>query len=414
MDDLGGALAPGGARLRNPLLADTYERLGAVRRRPRARRGSTPRATPGTAAGWPRRSSTRSRVPALDSSGEAHAGVLGGDDLAAFSAVVRGAGLAATSAAGRCSRPGRGARGRCSCSSSRCSTGWSSARSWASSTCTRVLEGAKLAFADREAWYGDSAPVPLDALLSRAYADARRALIGAEASARAAARRPGGRLPSVRAGAVAGAAWASRRAATPAISTSPTAWQPRRGHAQRRLAAELARDRRSRVLPGHARADVLARGRAAGVAGRPACGRARRCRRRWRCTTTARCSRSARPAATSRTSGRCEFFLAHAVFGLDLQAAIDAPMFHTDALPELLLPARGGAAAGRVEAALPAATMRALRERGHAVRVADGLVAGPAERDLPRARRAAARRRQPARDAGLRRRSLAAARQLRE
>src|SRR3954464_4328758 len=41
-----------------------------------------------------------------------------------------------------------------------------------------VVEGAKLAFADRDAHYGDSAPVPLDELLSRAYADERRALIG--------------------------------------------------------------------------------------------------------------------------------------------------------------------------------------------------------------------------------------------
>ena len=31
----------------------------------------------------------------------------------------------------------------------------------------RVAEAAKLAFADREAWYGDSAPVPLEALVSR-------------------------------------------------------------------------------------------------------------------------------------------------------------------------------------------------------------------------------------------------------
>ena len=34
--------------------------------------------------------------------------------------------------------------------------GSTSGRSSASSTCTRVLEGAKLAFADREAFYGDS------------------------------------------------------------------------------------------------------------------------------------------------------------------------------------------------------------------------------------------------------------------
>src|ERR1700754_12499 len=40
-----------------------------------------------------------------------------------------------------------------------------------------VLECAKLAFADREAYYGDSAPVPLELLLSREYAAQRRGLV---------------------------------------------------------------------------------------------------------------------------------------------------------------------------------------------------------------------------------------------
>jgi gamma-glutamyltranspeptidase / glutathione hydrolase len=46
-----------------------------------------------------------------------------------------------------------------------------------------LTEAAKLALADREAWYGDPAgtPVPLDALLDRAYATRRRALIGPRA-----------------------------------------------------------------------------------------------------------------------------------------------------------------------------------------------------------------------------------------
>ena len=43
------------------------------------------------------------------------------------------------------------------------------------------LEVAKLAFADREAYYGDVADVPIDRLLSRAYAAERAALVGAEA-----------------------------------------------------------------------------------------------------------------------------------------------------------------------------------------------------------------------------------------
>src|SRR5205807_3750609 len=61
-----------------------------------------------------------------------------------------------------------------------------------------VVECAKLAFADREAWYGDPdfTDVPLDLLLSKAYAAERRLLVGDLASAEL---RPGGvdpQLPS--------------------------------------------------------------------------------------------------------------------------------------------------------------------------------------------------------------------------
>src|SRR5262245_9660201 len=58
-----------------------------------------------------------------------------------------------------------------------------------------VTEGAKLAFADRDANYGDALPVPLDTLLSAEYNDERRRLVTDEASAEL---RPGlGRLPSL-------------------------------------------------------------------------------------------------------------------------------------------------------------------------------------------------------------------------
>ena len=56
--------------------------------------------------------------------------------------------------------------------------------------------------------------------------------------------------------------------------------QPRLRHAERRLAAELAGDAGPRLLPRHARADVLARSRASRARSRPAGGRARRSRRR--------------------------------------------------------------------------------------------------------------------------------------
>ena len=60
-----------------------------------------------------------------------------------------------------------------------------------------VVEAGKLAFADREAWYGDPAhvDVPLSALLSSQYADERRALVGPAASSELRPGSPGGRLP---------------------------------------------------------------------------------------------------------------------------------------------------------------------------------------------------------------------------
>ena len=65
-----------------------------------------------------------------------------------------------------------------------------------------VVECAKLAFADREAWYGDprGAGVPLPALLSADYAERRRALVGPvrrRTSARAARPAPSPRCPGM-------------------------------------------------------------------------------------------------------------------------------------------------------------------------------------------------------------------------
>ena len=62
-----------------------------------------------------------------------------------------------------------------------------------------VVECAKLAFADREAWYGDPdfADVPLEALLSAAYTDKRRALVGERASEELRPGAPDGREPQL-------------------------------------------------------------------------------------------------------------------------------------------------------------------------------------------------------------------------
>ncbi|MFF3328214.1 gamma-glutamyltransferase family protein [Streptomyces sp. NPDC002888] len=58
-----------------------------------------------------------------------------------------------------------------------------------------LVEGCKLAMADREAWYGDAAEVPLDELLSAHYNAARRGLVGDTASHELRPGSPGGRTP---------------------------------------------------------------------------------------------------------------------------------------------------------------------------------------------------------------------------
>jgi gamma-glutamyltranspeptidase/glutathione hydrolase len=60
-----------------------------------------------------------------------------------------------------------------------------------------LVESAKLAFADREAWYGDPdfSDVPIGTLLSRDYADARARLIGDDASLELRPGSPDGRTP---------------------------------------------------------------------------------------------------------------------------------------------------------------------------------------------------------------------------
>src|SRR5271167_1312032 len=62
-----------------------------------------------------------------------------------------------------------------------------------------VAECWKLAFADREAWYGDPdfVDVPMRTLLSAAYNDARRKLVGDPASLELRPGRPDGRMPRV-------------------------------------------------------------------------------------------------------------------------------------------------------------------------------------------------------------------------
>ena len=77
------------------------------------------------------------------------------------------------------------------------------------------------------------------------------------------------------------------------------------------------------------------------------------------------------PGGDQQDQWSLEFFLAHAVFGLDLQAAIDAPMFHTTHFPSSFYPREAEPRRVEIEARAPAATIEALRQRGHDVVVTD-------------------------------------------
>ena len=202
-----------------------------------------------------------------------------------------------------------------------------------------VVECAKLAYADREKFYGDPefVEVPGETLLSEAYNAERRKLVGEMASLE---QRPGTikgfgkqlplRVPAgartVAAGAgepTVGKIWthddahdpsvivvedakldsAGACAATPCISTSST--RPATWCRRRRRAAGCNPRRRS---PSSASASARARSssgstRAIPPRSRPASARAPRSRRRWRCATASRTSPGVRPAATSRISG---------------------------------------------------------------------------------------------------------------
>jgi len=77
------------------------------------------------------------------------------------------------------------------------------------------------------------------------------------------------------------------------------------------------------------------------------------------------------PGGDQQDQWSLEFFLAHAVFGLDLQAAIDAPMFHTSHFPSSFAPHEAHPRRVHAESRIDAAVLDELRERGHEVAEAE-------------------------------------------
>ncbi|MFC3502782.1 gamma-glutamyltransferase family protein [Micromonospora krabiensis] len=140
-----------------------------------------------------------SRLPFRDSSGRAHPGLVTGADLAGYSATWEepvtldwhGYSVAKT---------GFWGQGPVLLQSLAVLDALDDPRAYDTATAYGIhsqAEALKLAFADREAWYGDSADVPAKTLLSREYARERAALLHDRASTDLRPGRPDGAEPAL-------------------------------------------------------------------------------------------------------------------------------------------------------------------------------------------------------------------------
>ncbi|HEY8407619.1 MAG TPA: gamma-glutamyltransferase family protein [Gaiellaceae bacterium] len=241
-----------------------------------------------------------------------------------------------------------------------------------------ITECAKLAFADREAWYGDPdfVDVPLDLLLSREYAEERRPLVGDESSAEL---RPGGddpRLPGpVR-----------------AVELAPGVGEPTRGDT---VHLDVV-DRWGNMVAATPSGGWLWGAPVIPELGFPLGTRAQMFwledglpnslapRKRPRTTLSPTLvARDGEPYLALGTPGgdqqdqwTLHVFLAHVHAGMNLQAAIDAPNHHTEAFPSSFYPRETLPRHVAVESRAGGETIEGLRGRGHDVQVMDGWSLG--------------------------------------
>jgi gamma-glutamyltranspeptidase / glutathione hydrolase len=274
-----------------------------------------------------------------------------------------------------------------------------------------IVECAKLAFADREAWYGDPdyVEVPMRTLLSEGYNDARRKLVSEQASLELRPGSPEGRLPRVLVGGleaeidgagigeptlggigeptvterglVAGDTchvdvvdrWGNMVSATPSggwLQSSPVI--PELGFClgtrmqmfwlEEGLPASLAPGKRPRstLSPSMVFKD-----------GKP-----------YLAFGT--------PGGDQQDQWSALMFLHHVHHGMNLQEAIDCPAFHTEHMPSSFYPRAAQPGLLALEGRFPEATRAALARRGHRLRIGDpwseGRLSGCAREETPEGR----------------------------
>jgi gamma-glutamyltranspeptidase / glutathione hydrolase len=264
-----------------------------------------------------------------------------------------------------------------------------------------VVEALKLAFADREAWYGDPnfTDVPITELLAEDYNAPRRRLIGHDASYDLTPGTVGGRVPHLRR--VDNGAHPQRSGVGGALGEGePDRVATAREHAQKDLAARGA-------FPGDTvHVDVIDRwgnmiaampsggwmqsspvipalGFCLGTRGQmfwleegyPASlAPGKRPRTTLSPTIALRDGEPylafGSPGGDSQDQWALTFFLRHVHHGLNLQEAIDQPNFQSTHWPDSFYPRKANPGALALEGNFPRETIEELRRRGHKITVA--------------------------------------------
>jgi gamma-glutamyltranspeptidase/glutathione hydrolase len=305
----------------------------------------------------------------VDSSGERHSGLLSADDLAAFEAPFERP-TTLDYRGWTVSKTGPWGQGPVFLQQLALLSGFDLDAAGASSAdfAHTVLECSKLAFADREAWYGDPrfTDVPVDRLLSADYAAERRALVAEHASDELL---PGldGRIPAIANGSAAVGAGEPTRGDTchvdvvdrlgNAVSATPSGGWLQSSPVVPDLGFALG-----------TRAQMFWLDESHPNALEP--------RKRPRTTLSPSLARRdgetlafGTPGGDQQDQWSLVFFLNHVHFEPDLQAAIDMPMFHSNHFPSSFYPREAKPLNVEIEARFDPETLTELRRRGHDVDV---------------------------------------------
>ncbi|MGW5430804.1 gamma-glutamyltransferase family protein [Streptomyces sp. NPDC004059] len=396
----GGRAPRPGERFRNPALADTWKRLLAETADAGDREARIDAAREVWRSGFIAEALVRqSRRPTMDTSGARHTGTLTEADLAGWSATYE-------------TPVTHDWNGWTVCKAGPWSQGPALLQqlallppelpAYGSAEYVHLLiEGCKLAMADREAWYGDAAEVPVAELLSDDYNAARRALVGAKASFELRPGSPGGRTPRLPAQAYARVESGEDRGFDPMGAGEPTVAE---FPGEPRVAADGTTrgdtchldvvDRWGNMVAATPSGGWLQSNPVVPELGFPLGTRLQMTwleeglpnsltpGRRPRTTLTPSLAlRDGVPVLAFGTPGgdqqdqwQLHFFLAAALRapvrgGLDLQGAIDAPNWHNDSFPSSFYPRGRRPGSVTVESRTDAGVVEELRRRGHDVTV---------------------------------------------